>query len=126
MGECGDRGPRRGDGFGDASLIIRNVTLQDYGHYECEVTNELEDDTGMVKLDLEGNGVATPGRGDGDGEDPGCPHVPCEMARTRVLVPCPGAGLGPALWLVVFPGVCRGLLPLLLAFIVAPGLQAGS
>ncbi|XP_074707931.1 hyaluronan and proteoglycan link protein 4 [Strix uralensis] len=42
------------DGFGDASLIIRNVTLQDYGHYECEVTNELEDDTGMVKLDLEG------------------------------------------------------------------------
>ncbi|XP_074019911.1 hyaluronan and proteoglycan link protein 4 [Numenius arquata] len=42
------------DGFGDASLIIRNVTLQDYGRYECEVTNELEDDTGMVKLDLEG------------------------------------------------------------------------
>uniref|UniRef100_A0A8C5TE86 Hyaluronan and proteoglycan link protein 4 n=1 Tax=Malurus cyaneus samueli TaxID=2593467 RepID=A0A8C5TE86_9PASS len=42
------------DGVGDASLIIRNVTLQDYGRYECEVTNELEDDTGMVKLDLEG------------------------------------------------------------------------
>ncbi|XP_073180228.1 hyaluronan and proteoglycan link protein 4 isoform X6 [Lepidochelys kempii] len=42
------------DGTGDASLIIRNVTLQDYGQYECEVTNELEDDTGMVKLDLEG------------------------------------------------------------------------
>ncbi|XP_009993380.1 PREDICTED: hyaluronan and proteoglycan link protein 4 [Chaetura pelagica] len=42
------------DGAGDASLIIRNVTLQDYGRYECEVTNELEDDTGMVKLDLEG------------------------------------------------------------------------
>ncbi|XP_033926712.1 hyaluronan and proteoglycan link protein 4 isoform X1 [Melopsittacus undulatus] len=42
------------DGFGDASLIIRNVTLQDYGRYECEVTNELEDDAGMVKLDLEG------------------------------------------------------------------------
>ncbi|CAM5126332.1 unnamed protein product [Natator depressus] len=41
------------DGTGDASLIIRNVTLQDYGQYECEVTNELEDDTGMVKLDLE-------------------------------------------------------------------------
>ncbi|XP_048351813.1 hyaluronan and proteoglycan link protein 4 isoform X2 [Sphaerodactylus townsendi] len=39
---------------GDASLIIRNVTLQDYGRYECEVTNELEDDAGMVKLDLEG------------------------------------------------------------------------
>lgn len=46
------------DGFGDASLIIRNVTLQDYGRYECEVTNELEDDTGMVKLDLEGSGTA--------------------------------------------------------------------
>uniref|UniRef100_A0A8C4J0C9 Hyaluronan and proteoglycan link protein 4 n=3 Tax=Casuariiformes TaxID=8784 RepID=A0A8C4J0C9_DRONO len=42
------------DGFGDASLVIRNVTLQDYGRYECEVTDELEDDTGMVKLDLEG------------------------------------------------------------------------
>ncbi|KAI1230656.1 Hyaluronan and proteoglycan link protein 4, partial [Lamprotornis superbus] len=42
------------DGVGDASLIIRNVTLQDYGRYECEVTNELEDDTGVVKLDLEG------------------------------------------------------------------------
>uniref|UniRef100_A0ABM5ENZ3 Hyaluronan and proteoglycan link protein 4 n=1 Tax=Pogona vitticeps TaxID=103695 RepID=A0ABM5ENZ3_9SAUR len=42
------------DGAGDASLVIRNVTLQDYGRYECEVTNELEDDAGMVKLDLEG------------------------------------------------------------------------
>ncbi|XP_075758941.1 hyaluronan and proteoglycan link protein 4 isoform X2 [Pelodiscus sinensis] len=42
------------DGTGDASLIIRNVTLQDYGRYECEVTNELEDDTGMVRLELEG------------------------------------------------------------------------
>lgn len=59
------------DGFGDASLIIRNVTLQDYGRYECEVTNELEDDTGMVKLDLEGSDVAVPGRRDRDREDPG-------------------------------------------------------
>ncbi|OCU00842.1 hyaluronan and proteoglycan link protein 4 [Xenopus laevis] len=41
-------------GPGDASLVIHNVTLDDYGRYECEVTNELEDDTGMVKLDLEG------------------------------------------------------------------------
>ncbi|XP_040275727.1 hyaluronan and proteoglycan link protein 4 [Bufo bufo] len=39
---------------GDASLIIHNITLDDYGRYECEVTNELEDDTGTVKLDLEG------------------------------------------------------------------------
>ncbi|XP_043909669.1 hyaluronan and proteoglycan link protein 4-like [Protopterus annectens] len=42
------------DGSGDASLIIQNVTLEDYGKYECEVTNELEDDTGIVKLDLQG------------------------------------------------------------------------
>lgn len=50
------------DGLGDASLIIRNVTLQDYGRYECEVTNELEDDTGVVKLDLEGReGDSSPG-----------------------------------------------------------------
>lgn len=54
-------GPYRGraelqkDGPGDASLVLRNVTLQDYGRYECEVTNELEDDAGMVKLDLEGD-----------------------------------------------------------------------
>ncbi|XP_005370584.1 hyaluronan and proteoglycan link protein 4 [Microtus ochrogaster] len=53
-------GPYRGraelqnDGPGDASLVLRNVTLQDYGRYECEVTNELEDDAGVVKLDLEG------------------------------------------------------------------------
>ncbi|XP_053556673.1 hyaluronan and proteoglycan link protein 4 [Bombina bombina] len=42
------------DGPGDASLVIYNITLDDYGRYECEVTNELEDDTGTVKLDLEG------------------------------------------------------------------------
>lgn len=60
------------DGFGDASLIIRNVTLQDYGRYECEVTNELEDDTGMVKLDLEGSCTAPALLGHGDkGGDPG-------------------------------------------------------
>lgn len=59
-------GPYRGrtalqeDGVGDASLIIRNVTLQDYGRYECEVTNELEDDTGVVKLDLEGGSGCSP------------------------------------------------------------------
>lgn len=62
------------DGFGDASLIIRNVTLQDYGRYECEVTNELEDDTGMVKLDLEGSCTAPALLGHGDkGGTPGGP-----------------------------------------------------
>jgi len=117
------------DGFGDASLIIRNVTLQDYGRYECEVTNELEDDTGMVKLDLEGSGVAVPGRRDRDRdreEDPASPRTRYGMARTQFPVPRPRAGLAPALRPVVFPGMCRGLLPPLLAFIVAPGLRAGS
>lgn len=41
-------------GPGDASVIIQNVTLEDYGRYECEVTNDMEDDTGFVNLDLEG------------------------------------------------------------------------
>ncbi|XP_014401285.1 PREDICTED: hyaluronan and proteoglycan link protein 4, partial [Myotis brandtii] len=54
FGSYRGRAELQGDGPGDASLVLRNVTLQDYGHYECEVTNELEDDTGMVKLDLEG------------------------------------------------------------------------
>eukprot|EP00061_Rhincodon_typus_P007963 g30153.t1 len=43
----------QGDGDGDASLIMQDVTLQDYGRYECEVIDELEDDTGIVKLSLE-------------------------------------------------------------------------
>uniref|UniRef100_A0A3P9KNT4 Hyaluronan and proteoglycan link protein 4 n=1 Tax=Oryzias latipes TaxID=8090 RepID=A0A3P9KNT4_ORYLA len=42
------------EGPGDASVIIQNVTLEDYGRYECEVTNDMEDDTGFVNLDLEG------------------------------------------------------------------------
>eukprot|EP00069_Balaena_mysticetus_P019913 bmy_02656T0 len=54
FGSYRGRAELQGDGPGDASLVLRNVTLQDYGRYECEVTNELEDDTGMVKLDLEG------------------------------------------------------------------------
>ncbi|XP_024147102.1 hyaluronan and proteoglycan link protein 4-like [Oryzias melastigma] len=42
------------EGPGDASVIIQNVTLEDYGRYECEVTDDMEDDTGFVNLDLEG------------------------------------------------------------------------
>ncbi|XP_007896990.2 hyaluronan and proteoglycan link protein 4 [Callorhinchus milii] len=49
-----DRVFLQGDGQGDASLVLEHVTLQDYGKYECEVVNELEDDTGIVKLNLEG------------------------------------------------------------------------
>lgn len=55
FGSYRGRAELQGDGPGDASLVLRNVTLQDYGRYECEVTNELEDDAGMVKLDLEGD-----------------------------------------------------------------------
>ncbi|XP_041086934.1 hyaluronan and proteoglycan link protein 4 [Polyodon spathula] len=44
----------QGAGPGDASVQIHNVTLQDYGRYECEVTDDMEDDTGFVNLDLEG------------------------------------------------------------------------
>ncbi|XP_039622632.1 hyaluronan and proteoglycan link protein 4 isoform X1 [Polypterus senegalus] len=44
----------QGSDPGDASIVIHNVTLQDYGRYECEVTNDMEDDTGFVNLDLEG------------------------------------------------------------------------
>ncbi|XP_056269923.1 hyaluronan and proteoglycan link protein 4 [Pseudoliparis swirei] len=41
-------------GPGDASVVIQNVTLEDYGRYECEVTDDMEDDAGFVNLDLEG------------------------------------------------------------------------
>lgn len=46
-------------GPGDASVVIQNVTLEDYGRYECEVTNDMEDDTGFVNLDLEGQELGT-------------------------------------------------------------------
>uniref|UniRef100_A0A8C2WEE0 Hyaluronan and proteoglycan link protein 4 n=1 Tax=Cyclopterus lumpus TaxID=8103 RepID=A0A8C2WEE0_CYCLU len=41
-------------GPGDASVVIQNVTLEDYGRFECEVTDDMEDDAGFVNLDLEG------------------------------------------------------------------------
>ncbi|XP_030323361.1 hyaluronan and proteoglycan link protein 1 [Calypte anna] len=38
----------------DASLIITNIILEDYGRYKCEVIEGLEDDTAVVALNLEG------------------------------------------------------------------------
>ena len=38
----------------DASLVITEITLDDYGKYKCEVIDGLEDGTAVVSLDLEG------------------------------------------------------------------------
>ncbi|KAM9734751.1 hyaluronan and proteoglycan link protein 1 [Menidia menidia] len=38
----------------DASLVISEITLEDYGKYKCEVIDGLEDGTVVVTLDLEG------------------------------------------------------------------------
>lgn len=38
----------------DASLVITEITLEDYGKYKCEVIDGLEDDTAVVTLDLQG------------------------------------------------------------------------
>ncbi|XP_007897935.2 hyaluronan and proteoglycan link protein 1 [Callorhinchus milii] len=38
----------------DASITITDLTLEDYGKYKCEVIEGLEDDTGIVLLDLQG------------------------------------------------------------------------
>ncbi|KAL6096418.1 hapln1 [Pungitius sinensis] len=38
----------------DASLVITEITLEDYGRYKCEVIDGLEDGTVVVSLDLEG------------------------------------------------------------------------
>lgn len=38
----------------DASLVITDITLEDYGKYKCEVIDGLEDDTAVVSLDLQG------------------------------------------------------------------------
>nr|XP_061800140.1 hyaluronan and proteoglycan link protein 1-like [Nerophis lumbriciformis] len=44
----------RGSSPSDASLVIDNITLEDYGRYKCEVIDGLEDATAIVSLDLEG------------------------------------------------------------------------
>ncbi|XP_048359189.1 hyaluronan and proteoglycan link protein 1 isoform X2 [Sphaerodactylus townsendi] len=38
----------------DASLVINNIILEDYGKYKCEVIEGLEDDSAVVFLDLQG------------------------------------------------------------------------
>ncbi|RVE55512.1 hypothetical protein OJAV_G00235590 [Oryzias javanicus] len=38
----------------DCSLVITDITLEDYGKYKCEVIDGLEDGTVVVSLDLEG------------------------------------------------------------------------
>ncbi|XP_061590053.1 hyaluronan and proteoglycan link protein 1-like [Cololabis saira] len=38
----------------DASLVMTDLTLEDYGKYKCEVIDGLEDGTAVVTLDLEG------------------------------------------------------------------------
>ncbi|XP_061657490.1 hyaluronan and proteoglycan link protein 1-like isoform X2 [Syngnathoides biaculeatus] len=44
----------RGSSPRDASLLIRDVALDDYGRYKCEVVDGLEDAAALVSLDLEG------------------------------------------------------------------------
>lgn len=43
----------------DASLVITEITLEDYGRYKCEVIDGLEDGTVVVSLDLEGKNQLT-------------------------------------------------------------------
>lgn len=38
----------------DASLVITDITLEDYGKYKCEVIEGLEDGAAIVSLDLKG------------------------------------------------------------------------
>ncbi|XP_064797143.1 hyaluronan and proteoglycan link protein 1-like [Oncorhynchus masou masou] len=38
----------------DASLVITELTLEDYGRYKCEVIDRMENGTGVVSLDLQG------------------------------------------------------------------------
>lgn len=38
----------------DASLVISNLMLEDYGKYKCEVIEGLEDNSTVITLDLDG------------------------------------------------------------------------
>ncbi|XP_053501426.1 hyaluronan and proteoglycan link protein 1 isoform X2 [Ictalurus furcatus] len=44
----------RGASENDASLVISEITLEDYGRYKCEVIDSLEDGTAVVSLNLQG------------------------------------------------------------------------
>lgn len=44
----------RQDGARDVSLEIRDLRLEDYGRYRCEVIDGLEDESGLVELELRG------------------------------------------------------------------------
>lgn len=52
----------------DASLVISDITLEDYGKYKCEVIDGLEDGTVVVSLDLEGTEAALGDKEGGDTE----------------------------------------------------------
>ncbi|XP_061657489.1 hyaluronan and proteoglycan link protein 1-like isoform X1 [Syngnathoides biaculeatus] len=56
----------RGSSPRDASLLIRDVALDDYGRYKCEVVDGLEDAAALVSLDLEGEPFPNSGRNDGN------------------------------------------------------------
>lgn len=50
----------------DASLVITEITLEDYGKYKCEVIDGLDDGTGVVSLDLQGELVANIQQGENE------------------------------------------------------------
>lgn len=45
------------DGEHEASLQIRDVRLEDSGRYRCEVIDGLEDESGLVELELRGKAL---------------------------------------------------------------------
>lgn len=47
----------REDGEREASLQIRDVRLEDSGRYRCEVIDGLEDESGLVELELRGEAL---------------------------------------------------------------------
>lgn len=58
----------------DASLVITEITLEDYGRYKCEVIDGLEDGTVVVTLDLEGRAKVL---------EPTCPRVEITQTKCR-------------------------------------------